>query len=126
VEPPPPTSELPELCEALQRACNARGVLVLDGEGEILGHSGALGQLPDKALDAIADLVADVVAGAARRELSDGDDLVAEIDALQACAAALGPRAVLVVVFDQASTIGLVRLRMKRAKELILRSLDAR
>ncbi len=101
-------------------------MLVLGGEGEILGSAGEVGRLPDRAIDAVADLAADVLRGAARRELQEGDDLVAEIDALQACAAALGERAVLVVLFDQSSTLALVRLRMKRARELILRTLDAR
>lgn len=119
-------NDLPDLCERLQRDASARGVLVLDESGEILGHSGALGRLPEKAVDAVADLVADVVASAARHELSDGDDLVAEIDALHACAAPLGTRAILVVIFDETSTLALVRLRMKRARDLILRSLEAR
>jgi len=126
VEPPPPPNELPELCERLQRDAQAEGVLVLGAEGELVGHSGDLGRLPDAAVDAVADLVADVLQGAARHELQDGDDLVAEIGELQACAASLGERAALVVVFDSSSTLALVRLRMKRARELLLRSLDAR
>ncbi len=119
-------SELPDLCERLQRDAAARGVLVLDENGEILGYSGALGTFPEKVIEAVGDLVADVVRCAARRELTDGDDLVAEIDALHACATALGTNAVLVVIFDQTSTLALVRLRMKRARDLILRSLEAR
>jgi predicted regulator of Ras-like GTPase activity (Roadblock/LC7/MglB family) len=120
------SGDLPDLCERLRRDANARGVLVLDEAGEILGHSGAVGRLPEKALDAIADLVADVTASAAKNELADGDDLVAEIDDLQACAAPLGTRAILVVVFDDSSTLALVRLRMKRARDPILRTLEAR
>jgi predicted regulator of Ras-like GTPase activity (Roadblock/LC7/MglB family) len=42
----------------------------------------------------------------------------------QICAALVGRKAVLVVVFDDGSNLSLVRLRMKRARELILRSLE--
>ena len=49
----------------------------------------------------------------------------AQVGSTQICAASLGKKAVLVVVFDDTSNLSLVRLRMKRARELILRSLEA-
>ncbi|MSP62369.1 MAG: roadblock/LC7 domain-containing protein [Myxococcales bacterium] len=126
MSPPPEILELPELCDRLQRDAGASGVLVLSDDGEILGHSGRIGELPDPVVEAVADLCADVVASVTRRELTDGDELVAEVGALNACAGALGGSAVLVVIFDARSKLGLVRLRMKRAREGILRSLETR
>jgi predicted regulator of Ras-like GTPase activity (Roadblock/LC7/MglB family) len=115
--------ELSELCGRLQRDAAARAVLVLDGEGRILGHAGEVVELGEPVLDALADLV---VAVARPGALGEGDDAVAEVETLRLCAARLGDRATLAVVFDSASTLGLVRLRMKRARELILRTLEAR
>ena len=80
--------------------------------------------LPEPIIDATADSIANVLAAAARHELAEGDDSVAEVDSLRACAASLGQKAVLVVVFDDSSTLALVRLRMKRARDLLLRSLS--
>lgn len=75
----PEPSDLPDLCERLRADSDAIGVLVLAGEGEILAHAGALGSLPNAAVEAVADLFADVVGSVARRELSEADDLVVEI-----------------------------------------------
>jgi hypothetical protein len=119
-----PGSELPDLdevCGRLQRDATARAALVLDGGGRILGHSGALSSLAEPVLDAIADLVTQL----ARRGDEGDEDVVAAVGPLKVCAARLGGRGALAVVFDDASTLGLVRLRVKRARELLLRSLDA-
>ena len=120
----PDSAELPEQCDRLRAEAVAIGVLVLAGEGDIIGHAGAIAALPDRACEAIGDLFADVVGSVARRELADGDDLVAEIDSLQACAAPLGNRAVLVLLFDGTTTLANVRHRMKHARDSLLRTLD--
>lgn len=116
------TLMLDEQCERLQRDANALGVMVSNEDG-LLGHSGLLGRLPDSILDAAADLIANVLAASNRSEIQDGDDLVAQVDPLSACAAPLGPKAALVVIFDEHSSLALVRLRMKRARDSLLRSL---
>jgi hypothetical protein len=115
---------LDDQCDRLQRDANALGVMVLGDDGGILGHAGAIAALPDPVVEASADLVASLLQAVARNELQEGDDMVAEVDELQACAAPLGPKAVVVVVFDDTSTLSLVRLRMRRARDLLLRSLS--
>lgn len=118
-------SQSPDPCERLRADADAVGVLVLAGEGEILAHAGPLAGLPEPTVEAVADLFADVVGRVARRELSDAEDLVVEIEGVHACAAPLGASAVVVVVFDANTTLARVRHRMKRARESLRRSLDA-
>ena len=118
--------EVSELCARLQRDAGARAVLVVGGEGELLGHSGTAGSLGDAVLDAVGDLTVDLLSRRRAPESGDADDLVAEVGAVHICGAAIGGKATLLVVFDSASRLELVRQRMKRARELILRTLDLR
>lgn len=117
--------DVPELCGRLLRESNALAVLILGEEGDILGHAGQPAVLADAVVDAIADATAETVQRAARNEpAQDPDDHVAQVGAVQVCAAPIGVKAVLLVVFDGGSNLALVRLRMKRAREQILRSLE--
>lgn len=122
-------SELPdivlELCSRLHRETSAQAVLVLGQEGEILGHAGSPALLDDAVLDAIGDATVETLGRAGTPAAAEADDQVHAVGNTQLCAAPLGTRAVLMVAFDDAASLGLVRLRMKRARELILRSLDA-
>lgn len=119
-----PFEDLDDQCTRLQRDASAVGVMVVDKDGALLGRAGRIAQLPEPIIDATADLVVDCLGAVARNELLDGDDLVAELEDLSACAAPLGPKAVLVVVFDEGSTLALVRMRMKRARDVLLRSIS--
>src|SRR5438552_1629439 len=103
--------------------------MILGLEGEILGHAGQATGLADDVIDAVGDATAETLQRAARPDpppqTTETDDHVAQVGSTQICAASLGKKAVLVVVFDDTSNLSLVRLRMKRARELILRSLEA-
>ena len=114
---------LQELCSRLHRETNAEAVLVLSQEGEILGHAGSPGGLEEAMVEAIGDATVDSLARASADPEADGQ--VCKVGGSQLCAAPLGTRAVLVVVFGDETSLGLVRLRMKRARELILRSFEA-
>ena len=101
----PAAISLEDQCERLQRDATALGVMVVGDDGGILGHAGGVSKLPDAVVDAVADLVADVLGATARNEMQEGDDVVAEVETLGACAAPLGARSVLVVVFDATSSL---------------------
>ena len=81
-------------------------------------------------LDAVGDLAVDLAARTTTPAMpasdSDTDDLVAEVEGVQVCAASIGGKATLAVIFDGTTKLAMVRQRMKRARELIARSLDAR
>jgi hypothetical protein len=125
-------SDLPDLddqCSRLQREATARAVLVVTPEGNLAGHSAGARGLRDEVVDAVGDLAAALLS---RPEAPAGDaeeDLVAESGGLQLCAAAVGGAstlAALVVAFDAGTTLQTVRARMKRAREQMARSLEAR
>ena len=120
-------SDVPELCSRLHRETNALAVMVLGEEGQIVGHAGAPGALTDPVVDGVADATAEVLQRSAARPeaTAEADEHVAQVGNTQVCAAPLGPKAVLVVVFDDAANLTQVKSRMKRARELLLRTLEA-
>ena len=120
------TRDVGELCGRLHRETNAQAVLVLGHDGAILGHAGNPAALDDETVEVLGDLVveATVRPAAADGELDEGDELRAVGDT-QLCATRLGRNHVLVVAFASDESATLVRLQIKRARELILRSLDA-
>ena len=121
-------SDVPELCSRLLRETNALAVMVLGEEGQIVGHAGAPGALTDAVVDGVGDAAGEVLLRAAARNAappSEADEQVALVGTTQVCAAPLGAKAVLVVVFDDPANLNQVKLRMKRARELLLRTLEA-
>jgi hypothetical protein len=133
-------SDLPdvgELCRRLHRDTSAQAVLVCAPDGEILGHAGPVGALDDALIDAIGDATVETLSRAApaaaqsvdeageRGTVAEGEERLWPVGEMRLCSAALADRAVLMVAFVDESRLGLVRLRMKRARELILRTLEA-
>jgi hypothetical protein len=122
------SADLIDICNQLHDDAGGRKVMLLRADGEVLAHVGAVGALDEATGDALAQLLADVVAGAANGRLPATKDLVATLPGglpggLSACATAIGARAALVVVFDQATTLERVRIKIRRARELLLKSL---
>jgi len=127
------SADLTEICQQLVRDSGGRKVLVCSADGEVLAHAGregSLGTLDDATGEALAQLIADVVEGAAAGgRVPATRDLVASLPAglpggLSACATAIGGKAALVVIFDgRATTLERVRLKVRRARELLQKSL---
>jgi hypothetical protein len=121
-------TELFEVCEQLVRDAGARKVMVCGADGEVLAHAGEPGTLDDAASEAVATLVADVIAGAQAGQFPPAEDLVARLPqerpaTLQVCAAPIGTLAAVLVVFDDSTTIDRVRAKMRRARSLLEKSL---
>jgi predicted regulator of Ras-like GTPase activity (Roadblock/LC7/MglB family) len=116
-------SELFEICSQLQRDAGCKKVLVCGHEGEVLAHAGETGTLDEPTGEAVAGVVADAIAaGAAGRAATD--ELIATLPSERsACATALGTRAALVVIYDATTTLERVRVKMRRARERLVRSL---
>jgi hypothetical protein len=127
------SADLTEICQQLVRDAGGKKVLLCDAEGEVLAHAGqegATGTLDDATGDALAQLIADVFEGAAAGgRVPATKDLVASVPGalpggLSACATAVGAKAALVVVFDgRATTLDRVRLKVRRAREILVKSL---
>ena len=126
-------ADMMEICQQLVRDAAGRKVLLCSVEGEVLAHAsgeGTTGLLDDATGEAVAQLIADVVEGAAQGgRVPATKDLVASLpgglpNGLSACATAIGNRAALVVVFDgRATTLERVRLKVRRARDVLSKSL---
>ncbi|MBI5528754.1 MAG: roadblock/LC7 domain-containing protein [Deltaproteobacteria bacterium] len=115
-------NQLNALCDRLQRESNAKVTLIIDRNGQVVAASADAVRMDTVSL---ASLVAGNVAatGGLAKILGEKDFSVlfheGEKDHLHITL--IGARAVLVVIFDSRSTLGLVRLRVKKAAEEITR-----
>src|SRR5262249_52460834 len=118
-------NDLPEACDKLQRDAGARKVMLCAIDGEVLAHAGPGGGLDETAGEAIAQLVADVISQAgALGQIPGADDVVVTLrGTLQACAAPVGVRAALVVLFDGSTSLDRVRQKMRRARSVLEKTL---
>jgi hypothetical protein len=123
------SADLTEICQQLVRDSGGRKVMLIGGDGEVLAHAGATGALDEATGETVAQLIADVVDGAVDGRVPATKDLVASLPGglpggLSACATAVGDKAALVVLFDgRTTTIDRVRLKVRRARELLGKSL---
>jgi hypothetical protein len=124
-------SELFEICAQLQRDAGCRKVMVCSSEGDVLAHAGDRGILDEAASEALVGIVVDAMhpqpSDAAPRPELPGDLQATLPNGMTACAAPLAGHqnqlAALVVVFDQTTTLERVRIKMRRARERLVKSL---
>ena len=142
---PEAAAALDVLCDQLARATMARKVLLCSPDGTILAHVGESGLFTPSVSNALARLVADLLV-ATQLQVQQGDALMdplapppgldgdeagdddiddhfAQVGRLRVCATPLAARALLVVLFDESVEAGLVRVRVRRARRLLLRLL---
>lgn len=127
---PEAEAALDALCDQLARATMARKVLLCASDGGILAHVGESGLFTnDRGVGtALARLVADLLVEAQLREADlfpheDPEDHFTQVGRLRVCATPLATRALLLVLFDDSVEAGLVRVRVRRARRLLLRVL---
>jgi predicted regulator of Ras-like GTPase activity (Roadblock/LC7/MglB family) len=115
--------QIAAVCERLTRQANARAVLLIDKNGQyITGHGESVGNLDTTSLATLAASNVAATSGLAKligekefpNQFHEGerDNLHLSIVAEQA---------ILVVLFDQRSSLGLVRLRLKKSTEELTR-----
>jgi hypothetical protein len=114
-------SELDDVCDKLLAEAGARKVMVCSAEGEMLAHAGALGALDEPTTDAIAKLVTDVLKAPATSDTTN--DAPSRAGTLFACAASVAGQAALVVLFEERASPERVRAKMRRARDLLEKSL---
>jgi len=114
-------SELDDVCDKLLVEAGARKVMVCSAEGEMLAHAGALGALDEVTTDAIAKLVTDVLKSAAPAETPA--ETPSRAGTFYACAASVAGQAALVVLFEERASPERVRAKMRRARDLLEKSL---
>lgn len=119
-------ASLDALCDQLARATAAKKVLVCAEDGAILAHAGERGLFNAQLSNELADLVAQVLVETQQTEPPIPiEDRYTQVGRLQVCAAPLANRALLLVLFDETADIGQVRVRVRRARPLMLRILSS-
>ncbi len=131
-------TELFEIVAQLQRDAGCRKVMLCGQEGEILAHAGDPGILDDAAADALAAIVVDALnpgtpgspanPGPLRRRRPTCGATLGELqvtlpNGMTVYATPLLDRAALVVIFDGATTVERVRVKMRRARDRLAKSL---
>jgi predicted regulator of Ras-like GTPase activity (Roadblock/LC7/MglB family) len=113
--------EIQAICERLHKEANAKAVILIDRNGQAISESGETQQLDVvsmcsltasavAATGAIAELLAEPEFSA---QYQEGKSVHVHLS--------LHERLILVVLFDQRSSLGLVKLRVKRAQDELRR-----
>lgn len=117
--------EITAAIERLLRDSNAKCVYLVDKDGQLIGASGETRNIDSTSL---ASLTAGNIAatGGLAKLIGEKEFSIlfheGEKDNLHI--SVIGQRVILVVIFDKKSSLGLVRLRVKRASEELGRSID--
>ena len=105
--------------------------MLVSFEGEVLAHAGhdKAAPIDEPTAEALAQLIAEVVEGVRAGRVPATKDLVASLPGglpggLSVCATAIRDKAALVVIFDgNVTTLGRVRIKISRARELLAKAL---
>lgn len=121
------TVALDVLCERLLRSASARKVMICTLDGTIIAHAGDRHVFQGTIATDLAELTAEMLIETqqASHLAVPVEDRFAPVGGLQVCAAPLGHQALLLVLFDENSDSGLVRIRIRRARPQLLRVLSA-
>ncbi|MEE2788694.1 MAG: roadblock/LC7 domain-containing protein [Myxococcota bacterium] len=113
--------KLSDICEALRTSASAKAIFVVDKNGQLLMSNGETHDLDSTSLASLTagnmaatDGLAQVLGESAGFgvQLHEGEREHIHISSV-------GDRLILVVIFDERSSLGLVRLRVKQATEQI-------
>ncbi len=114
-----------QVCDRLVREANARIVYVIDKNGQLLASGGDADRVDSTSL---ASLVAGEMAatGGLARLIGENDFSVLFHEGVKENLhiSLVGGRVILVVLFDKRSSLGLVRLRVKKCAEELVQIID--
>ena len=118
--------QINRICDVLHKDSNAKAVLVIDKNGQLIASSGQAQNLDTTSL---ASLTAGNVAamGGLAKLIGEKEfpNQFHEGERESLHMSIVGGRVVLVVIFDAKSSLGLVRLRVKKASEELTKVFDA-
>ncbi len=118
--------QIQTICDRLAREANARAVLVIDKNGQPIAQSGETDHLD---VTSLSSLTAGNVAatGGIAKLLSEKEfsGQFHEGEKTNVHISIIAQRVIMVVLFDERSSLGLVRLRVKKAAEELTKILDA-
>jgi predicted regulator of Ras-like GTPase activity (Roadblock/LC7/MglB family) len=118
---------LDALCERLLRSAAARKVLVCTLDGCVLAHAGERFVFSGETATELAELAAEMLIETqqASHLAVPVEDRFTRAGRMQVCAAPIGHQALLLVLYDEHTDSGVVRIRVRRARPQMLRVLSA-
>jgi len=118
--------QISAVCERLSREANAKIVFLVDKNGQLIASVGATQDLDTTSL---ASLTAGNIAATGGLAKLIGEKefsiLFHEVERDNLHISVIGGRVILVVIFDSRSSLGLVRLRVKKASDELNKIFDA-
>jgi predicted regulator of Ras-like GTPase activity (Roadblock/LC7/MglB family) len=118
--------QITTVCEQLHRDSNAKAVLVIDKNGQAIAAAGEVDQLDVTSLSSLT--AGNVAATGGIASLLAEKEFAGQFhegEKTNVHISIVGARVILVVLFDDRSSLGLVRLRVKKASNELTRILDA-
>jgi len=114
------------VCGRLHRDANARAVLLIDKNGQLIADAGDVSNLDTVSLSSLTAGNVAATGGIARLlkehefsgQFHEGEKTNVHISLV-------AQRVILVILFDERSSLGLVRLRVKKASDELARIFDA-
>ena len=104
------------ICEVLNRDANARAVLVIDKNGQEIAHAGEVQEIDITSLSSLT--AGNVAATGGIAQLLAEKEFAGQFhegEKTNVHISIVGQRVILVVLFDERSSLGLVRLRVRKA-----------
>lgn len=108
--------QINHICEVLQRDSNARAVLVIDKNGQAMAQAGETDQLDVTSLSSLT--AGNVAATGGIAQLLAEKEFAGQFhegEKTNVHVSIVAQRIILVILFDERSSLGLVRLRVRKA-----------
>lgn len=118
-------SEIREVADRLHQDSRARTILIVDKNGQLIAASGVDAQLDTTSLSSL--VAGNVAATGGIAKLIEEEEFTGQFHEgkdISVHMTIVARRIILVVLFDKNTTHGLVRLRVKRANELLTEIFD--
>ena len=122
---PEEQQQIAMVCQRLQRDANAKAVLLIGRDGQAIAEAGDVEELDVTSLSSLT--AGNVAATGGISKILREKDFTSQFhegEKIHVHITLVGGRAILVVLFDERSSLGLVRLRVKRSSDEMARLFD--
>jgi predicted regulator of Ras-like GTPase activity (Roadblock/LC7/MglB family) len=122
---PEEQQQITNVCQRLHRDANAKAVLLIGRDGQPIADAGDVGELDVTSLSSLT--AGNVAATGGISKILREKDFTSQFhegEKTHVHITLVAGRAILVVLFDERSSLGLVRLRVKKATEEMVKLFD--
>jgi predicted regulator of Ras-like GTPase activity (Roadblock/LC7/MglB family) len=122
---PEEQEQIANVCQRLHRDANAKAILLIGRDGQPIADAGDVAELDVTSLSSLT--AGNVAATGGISKILREKDFTSQFhegEKTHVHITLVGGRAILVVLFDERSSLGLVRLRVKKATEEMTRLFD--